>query len=392
MRITFVSNYINHHQIPIAEELYRLTNGEYRFIQTSPMEADRIRQGWAEDFSSLPYLLLYDENPQECKQRISESEIVIFGGVEDESYIAPRIKAGKIVLRYSERLYREGQWKAISPRGLIKKYHDHTRHRKAPVYLLCSGGYVADDFEIIKAYRGKRFRWGYFTQFEKISDEDFSRYKQGNIVRILWAGRFLTLKHSMDVLVALLHLKRKGIPFEMQFVGGGECETQMRDFIRRHGMENEVKITGFLKPAQVREEMKKAHIYLFTSDYREGWGAVVNEAMNSGCAVVVSHAVGAAPFLIKHGANGLIYKSGDIKALTDCIERLCKDSKLRQFLGKNAYKTIEQEWNPKEAADRLFRLCETLLRGEISFEKTGPLSEAEVIRQPKMYEYLTGKK
>lgn len=392
MRITFVSNYINHHQIPIAEELYRLTQGEYRFIQTSPMEEDRIKQGWAEDFSQLPYLLLYEENPQECKRRISESEIVIFGGVEDESYIADRIDAGKIVIRYSERLYREGQWKAVSPRGLIKKYHDHTRHHKRPVYLLCSGGYVADDFEIVKAYRGKRFRWGYFTQFEKLNDEDFLEYKQGNTVRILWAGRFLALKHSMDVLEALLRLKRKGIRFEMQFVGGGECENQMRDFISSHGLENDVKITGFLKPAQVREEMKKAHIYLFTSDYREGWGAVVNEAMNSGCAVVVSHAVGAAPFLIKHGENGLIYKSGNVEALAECIERLCEDAGLRQLLGKNAYKTIEQEWNPKEAAVRLFRLCENLMQGEVSFEKSGPLSEAEVIRQSKMYEYLTGKK
>mgnify|MGYP003412582624 FL=1 len=178
MRITFVSNYINHHQIPIAEELYRLTQGEYRFIQTSPMEEDRIKQGWAEDFAQLPYLLLYEENPQECKRRISESEIVIFGGVEDESYIADRIDAGKIVIRYSERLYREGQWKAVSPRGLIKNYHDHTRHHKRPVYLLCSGGYVADDFEIVKAYRGKRFRWGYFTQFEKLNDEEKNKVIQ----------------------------------------------------------------------------------------------------------------------------------------------------------------------------------------------------------------------
>ena len=52
----------------------------------------------------------------------------VFGGVEDESYIKPRLKAGKIVIRASERLYREGQWKSISPRGRKKKYEDHTQY------------------------------------------------------------------------------------------------------------------------------------------------------------------------------------------------------------------------------------------------------------------------
>ena len=392
MKITFVSNYINHHQIPLAEVLYRETGGEYRFIQTQPMEADRVAQGWADDFASLPYLMIYDEKPTECRELIENSDIVMFGGCEDESFIAPRLQSGKIVLRYMERLYREGQWKAISPRGLLKKYHDHTRYAKAPVYLLCAGGYVADDFEIIRAYRGKRFKWGYFTAFEELSAEELASYKSGEQVRILWAGRFLKLKHSMDVLQALLILKQKGIAFEMQFVGGGECEEEMRQFISEHGMEAEVRLTGFLKPHQVREEMKKSHIYLFTSDYREGWGAVVNEAMNAGCAVIVSHAVGAAPFLVRHEENGLIYKSGDVTQLASHLERLCTDASLRGMLATNAYETIASEWNPTEAAHRLLRLCEKLMRGEAEFEKTGPLSEAPVIKQRNMYAYLTGKK
>lgn len=392
MKITFVSNYINHHQIPLADVLYRETGGKYRFIQTQPMEEDRVAQGWADDFASLPYLMIYDENPQECKDLIENSDIVMFGGCEDESFIEKRLQSGKIVLRYMERLYREGQWKAISPRGLMKKYHDHTRYSKAPVYLLCAGGYVADDFEIIKAYRNKRFKWGYFTAFEELSADEITSYKKGDTIRMLWAGRFLQLKHSMDVLQALLLLKQKGISFEMQFVGGGECEEEMRQFIKLHEMEDSVRITGFLKPHQVREEMKKAHIYLFTSDYREGWGAVVNEAMNAGCAVVASHAVGAAPFLIRHEENGLIYKSGDVTQLASCMERLCKDALLRERLGANAYETIASEWNPNEAALRLLRLCRKLMRGEQFFEKTGPLSEATVIKQRKMYDYLTGKK
>ncbi|MDE5679416.1 MAG: hypothetical protein K2I01_03165 [Lachnospiraceae bacterium] len=159
MQVTFVSNYINHHQVPFCEAMYQRLGRDYHFIQTQPMEEERIRMGWGENLDALPYLLLYYEKEEECRRLIAESDVVLFGGVEDESFIADRLQADGLTVRLSERLYREGQWKAISPRGLVKKYHDHTRYRKKNVYLLCCGGYVASDFHIVKAYPNKMFKW-----------------------------------------------------------------------------------------------------------------------------------------------------------------------------------------------------------------------------------------
>ena len=120
--------------------------------------------GWQEALEECPYVRNYWENEKECKTLILESDVVIFGGVEEESYLADRLEAGKIVIRYSERIYRNGLWRAISPRGLMKKYHDHVRYRNAPVYLLCSGAYVAFDFNLIHAYPNKKYKWGYFPK------------------------------------------------------------------------------------------------------------------------------------------------------------------------------------------------------------------------------------
>ena len=392
MRIVFVSNYINHHQLPFCKAMLEQHTGEFVFIQTEPMEEERVKQGWAADFSGLPFLLRYDTEPEVCREWIAESDVVIFGGCEDESFIAGRLQQGKIVLRYTERIYREGQWKAISPRGLWKKYHDHTRYRNAPVYLLCAGGYVADDFSIIHAYKGKRFKFGYFTEFEVITPEEMDSYKTGDVPRIIWAGRFMPLKHSMDVLEALRRLKEEGITFRMQFVGDGECREEMQRFIETNHMEKEVIITGFLKPKEVREEMKKSHIFVFSSDYKEGWGAVMNEAMNAGCAVVAGHGAGSVPFLIEHGKNGLIYKSCDIDELTGHLRDLCRNPERCRDLGSKAYQTIAAEWNPVVAGERLLKLCRLLTEGKIQFEKSGPLSEAVAVKERKMYRKLTGKK
>ena len=162
MKVTFVSNYINHHQIPFCNAMYEKLGAEYCFIQTEPMEEERIRMGWADEFGSLPYLRLYYEQEEKCKELIASSDVVLFGGVDDEKYIVDRLGAGKLTVRLSERIYKSGQWKAVSPRGLRKKYIDHTQYRRKNVYLLCYGGYVASDFHIVRAYPDKMFKWGYF--------------------------------------------------------------------------------------------------------------------------------------------------------------------------------------------------------------------------------------
>lgn len=393
MKLTIVSNYINHHQIPMSDELYKKLGDDFAFIQTSPMEEDRVKMGWGSEVQNIPYLKLYYEAEKECASLMMESDIVIFGGVEDESYIKPRLNAGKIVIRASERLYREGQWKSISPRGRKRKYEDHTQYANAPVYLLCHGAYVASDFELVHAYPDKKFVWGYFPAVNAYDlDSLFSRKRHADSygetqVRILWAGRFLKLKHPEYAVKAARCLKEQGISFHLDMVGGGELEQKLQDMTKRYQLENEVTFHGFQPPQSVRRYMEEANVFLFTSNYLEGWGAVLNEAMNSACAVVSGHGIGAVPFLVKHGENGLVYKNGCYKEFQAHVLRLCKDAELQRQLGMNAYNTIIGAWNPKDAADRLYRFSERLLKGEVIPETTGPLSVAPVISPRKGYQY-----
>ena len=54
MKITMISNYINHHQIPFSNALYEKIGEGYHFIQTEPMEEERVRMGWAVDVRKIP--------------------------------------------------------------------------------------------------------------------------------------------------------------------------------------------------------------------------------------------------------------------------------------------------------------------------------------------------
>lgn len=388
MRVTFVSNYINHHQIPLSEELYGVLGDKYRFIQTEQMEEERVRMGWDAGTDGLPYLLKYYEKPEDCRALIADSDVVIFGGTDEEAYITGRLEAGKPVIRYSERLYKEGQWKAVSPRGLCRKYKDHTRYRRQPVYLLCAGAYVPSDFHIVRAYPGKMFRWGYFPPFiEQNIAALMQKKKENKVTRILWSGRFLDWKHPEDAVAAGAWLKQEGIPFELVMVGGGEREAALKAQIAKEGLEDVIHMPGFLQPQEVRREMEQADIFLFTSDYKEGWGAVLNEAMNSGCAVIANVAAGASPYLIEHGRNGFLYRNQDRKRLFELVKYLAQQREVREKLGHSAYETIAGTWNARSASVELLKLCRKLLGdASVILPKQGPCSKAPIIAQRRMYQ------
>lgn len=401
----FVSNYINHHQIPFCNDMNRFLGGRFAFVQTEPMEEERKQMGWKEE--QLPYLKCYYEEPQLCRQWINDAKVVMFGGVEDESYILPRLKEEKPVIRCSERIYKTGQWKAISPRGLIRKYTDHTKYRNKPIYMLCAGGYVPSDFHIVGAYPGKLLRWGYFTETKHYDVHKLMEKKEP--ATILWAARFIDWKHPELALKAAKYLKDKGCRFQLRMVGGGTLEEKVSGLIKEYELSDCVQLLGYRTPAEVRELMEASDIFLQTSDRNEGWGAVINEAMNSGCAVVANYMIGAAPFLIQHGKNGLVYRDGSEQDLFEKLELLLKDRGLCHKMGNAGYDSIITEWNSEQAAGRLLAFCEKqgfLLREDLrelvngmdreTWEKyrnpiSGPCSRAPVISERKMYKMLTWK-
>lgn len=383
MKLIFVSNYFNHHQQPMSDRLYQLCKeqgGSYTFMQTEAMEEERVRMGWGEVFQDTPYLVSYWENPESCQRLIDEADAVIFGGTDDESYIQNRLKNGLPIWRYSERLYKTGRYKFISPRGLRKKFLDHTRYGRSRVYLLCAGAYVAGDFRLVLAYPGKKYRFGYFPACKKYDLEQLmadKSFRQQGEVTLFWAARMIDWKHPEAVLKLAWELKKSGYSFRIMMAGGGDMEEDMHRLAADLKVQDVVTFLGNQNPDVIRSYMEESDIYLTTSDSGEGWGAVINEAMNSGCAVVADRAMGAAPYLIQHGENGFLYRDGHEEELVAYVKMLLDDPLLREKAGRAAYQTIAGEWNSEVAAERLFACIRAELDGETMPKFTsGPMSRA----------------
>jgi len=303
------------------------------------------------------------------------SDVVIIGSASDV-FIKDRLSNNKLTFRYSERIFKKGRWRIFSPRMVISLLLNHTRYINKKLYMLCASAYTASDFAMCGAYIGKTYKWGYFPQVIKYDIDKLMAKKQHPHVEILWCGRFLEWKHPELAIIAAQKLKEEGYSFCLTFIGNGLLEKEMRKLTVEYGLEGYINFLGVMPPETVREHMEKSNIYLFTSDRQEGWGAVLNESMNSGCAVVASEAIGSVPFLIKHGENGLIFRDNDINDLYDKVEILIKDAELRKKLGSNAVQTMLDLWDPKVAARRLVEFCDGLLINKVINFDDGPCSKA----------------
>lgn len=390
MKITFISNYLTHHQIPFSEKMAELPGIEYYFISTLPMEEERVAMGWS-CREIYPYeIKAYQsaELQQKAERLAEESDVVIIGSAPD-SYIASRLKQKRLTFRYAERFYKQGLNIKNIGRAFAGSLLHHRKYRKSPLYMLCASAYTAVDGAVFGNYIGKTFRWGYFPQLEEYDIDTLMDQKVGNLTKrvnqqitILWAGRLLPWKHPDAMLDIAEQLKKSGYDFEMQIIGIGEMQEKLEQIMVEKNLSDCVSLLGAIKPEYVRKYMEQADIFVFTSDFNEGWGAVLNEAMNSGCAVVASHAIGSVPFLIEDKKNGLIYQNGNQEALESKVMWLLDHPNERRKLGENAYLTIRDLWNAQIAASRFVKLSEMLLKGENveMLFKEGPCSRAKILK------------
>ena len=392
MKIVIISNKITPHQVPICNELSK--KHDFSFIET--MNAEVSDTGWYANSSEYTYVIPYTQDKiinQEIKRKVIEADVVIIGSAPD-SYIEQRLKDGKLTFKYSERFYKKGITVKNVLRSIIGTWRHHGRFQKYPLFMLCASAYTACDCARFGNYKNRMFKWGYFPETKHYEMGQICKNKKRDKHSILWAGRFLSWKHPEVAIFLAEKLKKAGYSFDMNFVGYGYLEENMRELIEEMDVGDCAHILGRKSPQEVRYYMEMSEVFLFTSDYNEGWGAVLNEAMNSACVPVVSHAVGAAPFLVDHNVNGLLYKSGDNVELFRCVKSLFDNPERINEMGMNAYKTIVNMWCPEVAARRLTKLIECMLNENKAtelYQDNGPCSVAEVVSQKDMYSVITSK-
>ena len=383
MKVTFFSNFMNHHQLSFCHAMNRLTGGEFTFVATTAIPQEQLQLGYRDMNKQFPFVLTTYDNEQHvqmAEKLAIDSDVVIFGSAP-EKYLLLRLKENRLTFRYSERLYKEGLPLRKIPRAFAYAWLHHGRFMRKPLYMLCASAYTAADCAVFGNYWGRTYKWGYFPEVKKhVLDKLFIQKRKNKKVSILWVARLIELKHPEATIHLAEKLKQNGYDFDMNLIGNGNLEKQIEQMICDKKLEDCVHLLGAMSPEEVREHMEAADIFLFTSDFNEGWGAVLNESMNSACAVVASHAIGSVPFLLEDGKNGYIYCNGNMDSLYERVAKLLDQPELREQLGREAYHTLAAAWNADVAAERFVVLAQSLLEGTTAdlFE-SGPCSRAKIL-------------
>ncbi len=383
MKIVFLSNYFTHHQSPICKEWFKLTDGSFSFISTEDFSESRKLMGWNEE-ASVSFVYHYnDETNKNISYNVNNCDALLFGSAP-RFFIQDRLKGKKTVFLYSERIYKKGYNYLKWPIRLFKFWLNYGRY--SSLYLLSASAYTVNDYAKHGVFINKSYKWGYFPKTKYYDINNLLNAKKRN--KIIWCGRFINYKHPEIALRVAKKLKTDGYNFELNLIGSGEKEELLKNEIIENNLSDSVKILGAMTPEQVRNNMETAGIFLFTSDFEEGWGAVLNEAMNSGCAVVASHAIGSVPFLVNHKKNGFVYENGNFDDLYTKVKFLLGNPDEQFKFGFNAYHTIIDLWNAEIAAKRFIQLVDEINNhGFCDLFTDGPCSRAKIIRNNWFKEY-----
>ena len=270
MNVVMLSNFFNHHQSALSNALWNYPDITYRFVETQQIPQERKKMGYRQSYPQKYVLRTYESKEQEirCAEQLNRAETVIAGSAP-ESILRQRIKAGKLLFRYSERPLKHGlQPLKYVPRLLKWNYRNPPGK---PIYLLCASAYTAGDYRKFGLFKNRCYKWGYFPETRQYPNSDDLFIKKSKTT-LLWCGRFLAWKHPDDALTVARRLKEAGVSFTLKMIGTGELENCLRQTIQAEGLQNCVELTGPMPPEQVRDYMEKAGIFLFTSDRQEGWG------------------------------------------------------------------------------------------------------------------------
>ena len=164
---------------------------------------------------------------------------------------------------------------------------------------------------------------------------------------VLYVGRLEPNKGLQYLVDAFQRLKAENVL--LLLAGEGAEKHRLQEKIAALGITQKVRFANYVPPEETLPYYALAYVLVLpsitTTIGKETWGLVVNEAMNQGCPVITTDAVGAAAGgLVQDGSNGLVVPERDPEALTAALQCLLDRPDLRQRMSQNS-RVVVARWD-----------------------------------------------
>ena len=195
-----------------------------------------------------------------------------------------------------------------------------------------------DYFQSLGVQPRKIYRFGYFRNIK------LNTYKNQipQRINLIFIGQLIELKGIITLLEAIKIVSKNNKSFHLTIVGTGKLALFLTSFVEKNKLDKLVTFQGVVNSDKIIDYIEKADLMIFPS-ISDGWGMVVNEALQSSVPVLISDQCGAKE-LIKDGYNGLIFKGNDLKSLT---------KNLMKFLALPIEKRNMMKYNAGKMGDKI---------------------------------------
>lgn len=374
MKVLISSSVFSPHLYPLELCINKkLGNEGFLFAANQSLPTWRKNMGWQDGTQDCDWRISADKGDPRVERAWNHSDVVICCQ-RDVPRIRRRVLRGKLTFTMSERWFRPpiSKLRLLWP-PFLKMMVSMLYIRSSPYFQhLAIGPKAATDLRSVLGSHSNIFTWAYFTNL-KARCQSRQRFGGGRF-DVYYVGRLVRLKrvHLVMRAVQLAKLRVPGV--HLNIVGSGPEEVGLKKYAVELGLRNDVTFHGVLSQELVGKHLSNARLVVLASGAREGWGAIVSEAMAIGVPVCASAEGGAAGALIKNSVNGFLFTSDDFSRIAEVIQALSSDSELDARICKAAIFTAD-EWSPEVAAKRLINYCDNFLSGKPVCEyRVGPMS------------------
>jgi glycosyltransferase involved in cell wall biosynthesis len=378
MRILYASVNIDHHSIPLAQSIANVVGkSNFKYAVLKPIESFRVSMGFNPNNDKHEWVIRAYENEVEYNNFFNwffEADVVLFSDRNLFSLAQQRLKKSKLTFYFSERWWKPslGKWRLLHPKFINFALQIRQLSKNVKFHYLAQGAYASDDIQYLGKFENRIWNWGYFTDVV----EHKSTKTNDSKINILWCGRMLKWKKVDNLIKAFSVVIKENTNCHLTLIGDGTERNSLIKLSEQLLPHWSYDIINCQTTQLVRETMNHSDIFVLPSNGYEGWGAVINESMAEGCAVIASIETGGGKSIILNSENGILYKSGNWKRLYEKIKQLIYDEKLLNKLKSNGKITINEYWAPEVAANRFLNVCDALLNNKTTPKYlTGPMQK-----------------
>jgi len=281
---------VSHHTVPFMRQLsayYAVT-----LCVIERISPRRKAMGWQEpDTHGISVEIIPAENTElYFETHHSLSTVHIFSGTSGYPLIWRAFKRG-LTLKAKLGFQAETRnWQGFGGRlRFIHSRWEATRIRSGVAFILAMGTLGVEWYTRVGFNDSTVFTWAYFT---KQFDYPVSTREESNTIHVLYAGRFSKEKGIVPLIETL-----KSIPdstIHLHVAGGGPLQIQVEELIASR---NDITLHGMLPMNSVASLLTEMDYLIVPSTGKDGWAAVVNEALSVGTPCIVSENAGAASLI-----------------------------------------------------------------------------------------------